>query len=476
MAIVRKSQRARFHRDFTSGPAVRQQTVSKASSGWISIGLLLGAVILHVAFPKAGFKWHDIPFTAPDIVYGVLLIAALFRAWRPFQAPRQLKYCALLMTLGIAFFGFRILYERFYGYRRPAADDLANLTALCVYPLILFTMVIIADRESVRQKLHRVLPICVAVVLLYGLAQKVFGDYAVVVPGLTANMDDASHPDFLAQKDNMLWDQQTLKLTSTYQNGNIFSVNLLILMPLAMALFRSKAAKLVIGGLGVVELGLAASRSAWVGAVCMALLALQLYVKRWAYRMTLLGLLAVAVVSFVAFVPTVHRRFLDTQGRWQDMGGRAEPAAVLWKESLKNPENDVQTFLFGPHGITSERIVLSGGGAYEMFYLALYQLAGWVGVLIWLAPLIFSLRIFYRHRADRYIRAVFVGVVAWLLTAVSEGAFWVPPTAFNLWMVLGLGWLRLQSIESASKKITHATKLGFERPAPAVCAGHPIGP
>jgi hypothetical protein len=130
------------------------------------------------------------------------------------------------------------------------------------------------------------------------------------------------------------------------------------------------------------------------------------------------------------------------------LGGRLEPAAVLWRESIR--DTNVTAFIIGPDVRTEKRILAQGGGAYEIFYLALYEIAGVVGILVWLTPIAFSLGHFYKCRADPIMRAVLIGLVSWLLVAFVEGAFWLPPTAFNLWTLIGIGWLRLQSLQNSA--------------------------
>jgi len=427
------------------GSATSEQTLRLASTGGLTAATLCAAVIFHVAFPKAGFKWRGIPITIPDIVYLLLLVFAFFRFWRPFHMSRSVKVCSLLMVLGMAYFAFRIWFEQYYGYPAAWADNLAELTALCIYPLIFFALLFVVDQFRLEGVVLRVLRGSVVVVLVYGMAQKILGDYRVVIPGLTANWDDAHQPDFLIGKDNMLWGTQTLKLTSTFQNGNILAINLLLLLPLAVALCRSRRSKITVAVLGGLELTLAASRSAWAGAAFLALLVLLVNFKRIDQRLAFGVLVAVAAFVFLFYVPVGRERFTQTSNEGlMDMGGRMYPASILVQDSvIDNPDNDVQSVLWGPFRTTRKRVALSGGEAYEMFYLSLWEIGGVVGVALWLAPVAFSMMRFYRRRSDPVLRAVFLGIAAWSVAAIAEGAFWLPPTSFNLWMLIGLGWLRV---------------------------------
>jgi len=79
-----------------------------------------------------------------------------------------------------------------------------------------------------------------------------------------------------------------------------------------------------------------------------------------------------------------------------------------------------------------------------MLYLALFQISGVLGALIWFAPIGLSIRCIFKSRSDPLLKAVLIGLISYLVAAIAEGAFWLPPTAFNLWMLLGIGWLRME--------------------------------
>ena len=182
----------------------------------------------------------------------------------------------------------------------------------------------------------------------------------------------------------------------------------------------------------------------------MGLMAIQLGVRRNLPKIALGVLLGICVALFVAYAPIARTRILETRPEnLIDLGGRSKPAAVLWHESIRGA--NVSAFLIGPDVSTAKMIMARGGGAYEIFYLALYGIAGVIGILVWLAPIAFSLKNFYKYRSDLVMRAVFIGLVTWHLVALVEGAFWAPPTAFNLWTLVGIGWLRFQSLENSAE-------------------------
>jgi hypothetical protein len=284
------------------------------------------------------------------------------------------------------------------------------------------------------------------------------------VPGLTANATDARVPGFLFFKYNTIDPQlQTLKLTSTYQNGNILGINLLLLFPIAAAAVRRWTLRIPLIGLGLFALEECGSRAVWVGAVTLGLVATLFFVRRLIHKVFVGVGLTAAVVAFLFFVPIVRTRTIEAgMGKMTDLGGRVDPAAILIEESLRDV--NVVAFLVGPDDRTVRSIEAQGGGAYDMLYLALFQISGVIGALVWLAPIVWSIWSMSKARSDPLVKATFIGLISYLVAAIAEGAFWFPPTAFNLWMLMAIGWLRM---EQNRRKVLRNQPQGRREPAKA---------
>lgn len=450
--------RPRHHQTVDEGTQ-EGQTSAPASSSTTSdsflLWLLFVSIVLHVAFPKAGFKIGPVPVTVADIVFALLLVA-LFYGQKRVSRFRPIRKCSRLLLIGIVFFAFRIFIEASLTTRSLTAEDLAKLVPLCVYPLIFFAISRLVSLPRQMIQLNRLVAVSVVVLLFYGIAQKALGEYAVLVPGVTANWHDARIPDFLADKSNLLHETGAIKLTSTYQNGNLLGVNLLLLLPIAAAALKRKFARLFVMGGGIFVLVFTASRATWFGTAILALLSVHFAVKRITLKFFLAAALTVAVSVFVFFAPIAQYRILgappEEVAGWS---GRLLGASILWNELIEG--GDILPFLVGTFGEGRESIAAQGGGADEMFYLAVFELAGVPGLLVWVAPVAFSLGTFYKYRTDTIIRAVLVGLVTWCCVAVAEGAFWLPPTAFNLWTVIGIGWLRVQALARSTQHARSTT-------------------
>jgi len=444
--LASQSSHTPFGADYFSRPALGGEQRAPLVQRWHSpvVGLTYLCIALHVAFPKGGIKYLDIPVTWADALLACLLLVFLYRFNRPLHISRPLNTTILLMFASIALFAFRILVQEGFVLRYVIPAHVKEIVPLCVYPLILPVMVRVIDTDARLNRVVQILIVGVTVVLLYGVLQRVFGESALLVPGLTANATDARDPEFLLLKYNVIDPQlHTLKLTSTYQNGNILGINLLLLFPIAAAAVRRWTLRIPLIGLSLFALEECGSRAVWVGAVTLGLVATLFFVRRLIHKVLVGVCLTAAVVASLFFVPIVRTRIVEADTETlTSLGGRGDPAAILIEESLR--DTNVVAFLVGPGDRAVRAIWARGGGASEMLYLALFQTSGVLGVLVWFAPIGFSIRCIFKSRSDPLLKAVLMGLISYLVVAIAEGAFWYPPTAFNLWMLMGIGWLRME--------------------------------
>ncbi|MCI0627653.1 MAG: hypothetical protein L0387_39385 [Acidobacteria bacterium] len=386
----------------------------------------------------------DIPVTIADLLFGLFLVVLVF-AQKPTACSPAMRKCRRLLLVGVAFFAARVVITLIFRDGSSIAEDLARFVPLCIYPLLFFAMVKFGRLPHLAEKFGRLITYSVIIVLLYGLTQKLLGEYAVLIPGVTANWHDAMVADFLADKSNLLHQLDVIKLTSTYQNGNLLGVNLLLLLPIAIATTKRRVATVFVIIAGAFVLVFTASRATWVGAAILALLGAYAVNQRAGLRILFAAMLAGCIAAFVLYAPIAQTRISDAPpDEVAGWSGRLQAAAVLGNELVD--KGDVLPFLIGTYGQIKDNIAAQGGGPGEMFYLSMFEFAGLAGILIWMAPIAVSFRTFFRFRNDNIMQAVMVGLATWCCVAVAEGAFWLPPTGFNLWAVVAIGWLRAQEL------------------------------
>jgi len=407
--------------------------------------MLLISVGLHVLIPKAGLKVGEVPITLADVCFALLFWPAL-AAVRRLRSPGPMRTAKRFLLAGMAYFMLRTFAMGLN------ANNLARLTVLGVYPLIFFIMVKKVRTGEQATAVVRLIALCILAVVLYGVAQYAFGPGTLLVRGVTANWSDASDPDFLTQKYNVIDEAGQVKLTSTYQNGNILGVNLLLLLPMA-SLGWEKRIRLLAFPASVAVIGLTASRSVWVGALFLFALWLSIGQRSWKNRLCWVVIVAVCAFLFFFRSPLGMLRIEGSgENSLLTWSGRLEGAWTIWEDTMHSSAGAI---LFGIHPQESF--------AYEMLYASIYETYGLLGLLIWLVPLVVSLYVFYKHRRYPVVRAALMGILTWMFVAVAEGAFWLPPTSFNVWTVLALGWCALLSrthfIETQNSQQDPARKL-----------------
>lgn len=381
------------------------------------VGLLL---VITFAFPKAGLKLGGFP------LYLSLLSMFAFQLW---GAACVLKSRANLLVCG-AIIGSILLFfamsaSSFAHASLPSAQISAYLAALSTF-IVYFGAV---RMESVLMIGRQVIGVCFWFLVLYAFLQKTFGDYAVVVPGLTANYQEAVTPGFLADKNNMIWGLGYLKATSTYQNGNLFGVNLLLIGFAYIAILRERGARFILP-LGVMGLAclLTASASVFIGFAvgCMHLL---VSFKAGARSAVFVSIAALAIgfplFAYIAFGDNLLATILQERLLNRDLteGGGRVVKVVAYLEALGRDPGLLFTGMLFYSRPFSE--------IYEITYLSMLQMFGIVVTTVYLA--------FVGFRTFALRRTIYLTpVLAYLGAGLSDGASWLPPTMTNFFLVLGI--------------------------------------
>ncbi len=212
-------------------------------------------LFLLVAMPKGGIKFERIPITFSYLALGLAAVPCLASSVRTSTWNRPTVVC-ILMTLPLAV--MTILKVTRWGYYEQGFA-LALITNVCVLPFVFLVCFRALGPALVHRRTQRLLVLCIALVTLFGLVEFVSRNFfgsAIEVPYITVNSDDVGR---IWEKHN----QRTnlVKLVSTYNNGNIFGICMLILGPLFWALKPARAMRLIY----VAALFLTLSRTVWAG-------------------------------------------------------------------------------------------------------------------------------------------------------------------------------------------------------------------
>lgn len=315
-------------------------------------GIILVTIFFNYWFPKAGIKISEIPITVSMLVFIGLVIIWLLK----YITGRKIKITNIhkIIFVGELYFLFRLIFSLLIG------EELSNVVGYmlpaAVYPFIFFIITNEVDTKEKYDKIMKILIIGFFVLCLYSLAQYILGISSVDIPGLTVNYTDYQEDgeDWYLQKSNGVTEENA-KIVSTYQNGNLFGVNLIIFFPIVYDyLLKEKKNKLAMISmiLFILTLFLTLSRACWLGIVLFLLLRIildQENTKKMMVKKMIIILLGIASIIFILKnFPTVSNRILSMD--FEDlisMSGRTE-GAIEFLKSVVNEGNIFVNLLIRP--------------------------------------------------------------------------------------------------------------------------------
>lgn len=403
--------------------------------------LLLVTVFINVTFPKAGIKLGGIPLTVGNVFLLLTVLSwFIYVLWkRSFVFSKAEAFVIIscvywLIRFLLVMTGGRVGLSEWVGFFVP----------LVVYPFtfLVFNYFIIEMKQI--DYLLRILFVGTVIVFVFGFLQAAFGIDKFSIPGLTVNYTDyISSDNWYAHKYNGVQEGVTYsKTVSTYQNGNLLGVNVLMFCPMIYESIRNKAVKNIYLLVFVLFCILTGSKTCWVGIVLYLLIKGAAVINRkWVEGRKLeLACLIIAFIPIIALIflnmfPQIIERFQDsfTLKNIDDLSGRSESMNRLINYFTIKTE----WLLIGPYGLTSY-----WGSSYEMAYFCILMIGGVAGFIAFLGPIIYIISRYFikQYKESNVIKGITHGVIVYLIVAFVEGALWLPPTAVNLWMVLAIGY------------------------------------
>ncbi|WP_321476691.1 hypothetical protein [uncultured Paludibaculum sp.] len=372
--------------------------------------LFTAAVVLFllVAMPKGGIKFERIPITFSYLALGVAALPCLAVSVRTTTWNRPSVVC-ILMTLPLAIIS--LLKITIWGYYEQGFA-LALIANVCVLPFVFLVCFRSLGAALVHRDTQRLLVFCVALVTLFGLVEFVSRNFlgsAIEVPYITVNSDDVGR---IWEKHN----QRTslVKLVSTYNNGNIFGICMLILGPLFWALRPARTLRIIY----LAALFLTLSRTVWAGMLIWLVLWEPIF-RRRPVSMLLRSPVHLATAFGMGaaglFVLSTGTDFLFDQ----NLGGRLE--------ALPN----VEFSLFGPE--------MPFLGISELTYTSFLQnfgLAGLLAFIAWLtAPVAACLTAEGLGALGPLRRAALISLTVYMVVCAVDGAFMLIPVIALYWLV-----------------------------------------
>lgn len=377
--------------------------------------VILFLVTFLLVFPKGGIKLGAIPVT-----WGYVGLALVF-AWLPLAL--WLGRSARVRTVRLLALGALVPFQAvvWLGLMANGTEGMGFTVSLLVsffFIPLMFVLVLGIHLDRLHLGfLFRLVRVGVPLVAAYGIFlffYKLSTGEFIEIPYLTVNAGD------LGELDEKFIDRGgVFKLISTYNNGNIYGVSILTLLPLYAWLEKSAVRTSVVK----LSLLLTLSRTVWIGLVFYEL-AHRLYVRRVSARALLalagaLAVIAAGVGYAVASLLEVNAAsfLLDRQ-----LGGRIGQLAALETATV----------------LPSVRYV----AIVEMVYLSVLDSFGILGLAAFLlgmtAPLLAHLAGLLPFRDTPYKRSLAVGLAVYLFVAMSDGALLFIPVMAFYWFVASL--------------------------------------
>lgn len=407
----------------------------------VSYVLLLITVFINVTFPKAGIKLGGIPLTVGNVfLLFTIMMWFFYVLWRRCFVFSKAER---LVIIGCLYWLIRFLLTM-VGGRVGLSDWVGFFVPLVIYPFTFLVFNFFITQQKQIDYILRMLMWGTIMVFAFGFLQAAFGIEKFSIPGLTVNYTDyISSTNWYADKYNGVQEGVTYsKTVSTYQNGNLLGVNILLFCPMVYESIKKKSWQRIYMLVFILFCILTGSKTCWVGIFLYLFIKSVVIINRkWADgRKIQLACLIIAVIPVIAVVflnmfPQIVERFKDsfTLENINDLSGRSESMSRLIDFFV----NKFEWILIGPYGLTSY-----WGSSYEMAYFCILMIGGIAGLIAFLGPIIYILvKYIGKHvKESKILKGVCHGVVVYIIIAFVEGALWLPPTAVNLWMVLALGY------------------------------------
>jgi hypothetical protein len=357
-----------------------------------------------LVFPKGGIKIGDIPLTWG---YFLLNLVSIFSIFRSNYSCSLLRLQAFLLMVP-----FQILCASSFLIHGmdEFAFGISFIVSFFFFPwcfFILFSEYI----ESLDLKfLFKPIKNGVFFIAAYGIFLFIFklalGKF-VEIPFLTVNFHD-----FGELESKHINRGAVFKLISTYNNGNIYGVCLLMFLPLYLFLERMKWRKIIV----ILSLILSLSRTVWIGLLFSQIVSSIFGSKKISYLKLAGRVLGVFLgILLISYYFEFDLSFLFDP----NLGGRTEQLNVLQTTSI---------FSERPfHGIS------------EIVYLGILSNFGILGLICYIlcmcSPLFFALSF---KAVSLTHKRILCGLATYLFVSLSDGALLLIPVLPFYWFLSSL--------------------------------------
>lgn len=373
-------------------------------SKWVCTTDIVKLLFLFLMiFPKGGVKYQNVPITWGYFLFTLIGGILMFR-------PRF--FCSKTKVLAFVFLiPFQLISLITLLINGTIAPGLLASFLFSFFLIPFFCLMIFSESIDLLplSTIELFLKKSMLFVALYGLVIFVvhgITGYILEIPFLTVNYHDVGN---LATKCNSR--AFLLKLFSTYNNGNIFGISLLIFLPVycywEKRFFPQFCVKLA--------LLLTLSRTVWIGLLLNEILFDILIYKQIRKALLKTGIIISLILTCLHFLGFPLYFMFN-----KNLGGRAFQLDILQTSSL---------FSDRPFS-----------GILEISYLGVLDQFGYVGLFTYVVGLFFPLWLYgvYKKEKQRHQKALALGLFIYLFIAASDGAVLLIPVMAFFWLNVSL--------------------------------------
>lgn len=345
-----------------------------------------------LVFPKGGFKIGELPITWGYLLLGLCGLYLLARQRYSFSENGFRCFLFLIPFQLVSLFTLCV----------GGVEDLSNCIAFVLSFFFLPPLFFLLFPASINSAHLTWIKEGVFWTSLYGIILfflKFFTGEFLEIPFLTVNYHDLH----MLEETKNISRIGVFKLISTYNNGNLFGICMLMLLPLFSELESKRWKRVVVK----VALLLTLSRTIWLGLIFYELIKQKPKVINFLFVVLSLLLITFSFNFSQSF-------FLDLT-----FGGRDEQFAVL--DSLQLLSTKPFTFF------------------YEIVYLGVLERFGIIGFITFMLSMVAPLILYLLSEEKSAVKTTaFKGTLIYLVLCFSDGAMLLIPTMCFYWFLASL--------------------------------------
>lgn len=371
--------------------------------------LLLLLLLFNVIFPKGGIKLAEFPITIGYLIFFILFIHIFIGTLISTRTYVNNKFIMVHIILIICFNTIVLLGVGYNGY-----DDLGMLVSMIInlflIPIIFLLFLNPLSQECDIEKYLNFLKNGIMFVSIYGIFLFFYKYYTgafIEIPLLTVNYHDVG----LIESTKSIDRGGVFKLISTYNNGNIYGVCILMLLPLYVWLEKSKIKKFLVK----TSLILTLSRTVWIGLVLyefFVFIKSKLTFQRVLTLLLIVSFLVFSIYTIMIFLNWDLSLLFDT-----DLGGRRKQL----------------DFVFSFFPIKSFYVTS------EITYVFILSIFGLIGLLFFILIMTFPIILWYLGKIPnrmKFKKHIVHGLILYLIVSFGDGAILYIPVMMIYWFLV----------------------------------------